>query len=91
MFNGLRNKATALSAVVWLGCGTCLMQPALAGSEKSQSDVDATKLSKDDNQHQLNPSKNSHKKGTPLPFEGPPAKSNDDDKSAKKAPEDKKP
>jgi hypothetical protein len=92
MFKALKNKAAVLSAIISLSPCVASMQPALASSPNNQSDVDSHKTSKDDNQHQVNQPKNSHKKGTPLPFEGPPANSKKaNDKSAPTPSEDKKP
>jgi len=86
MFKRLNAKVAVLNSVVALSYWAGLMQPTLAGSESNQSDVDAVKTSKDDHQHQVKPSKNSYKKGTPLSFEGPPVQSKEtDDKRAKKS------
>ena len=91
MSSRLETKATMLAAVALLSFGSSMAQPSQTANAKNQADVDAVKLSKDDNQSQTKPAKNTHKQGAPLPFEGPPAKSGTNAGSSSTTSADKKP
>ena len=91
MSSNLRTEAKMLGALLLLSFGVSMTQTAHAANAKNQSDVDAVKLNKDDNQTQTKSARNNHKQGAPLPFEGPPAKSGAEAGNTSTTSSDKKP